>query len=203
MLQLMKQVFAAFLALGMIPATGSAATAIYTDLASFELATGAGLNFEDFSDTTFENVSITTNQAGSAFLTNGQLRARPTPAGTTLTYTFDSPTTAFGGDFDLSPGGNGNGLRFVLDGNEIVSEEIGAPYIGFWGFVSDTSFTTLTVEAGSGPGIAETHLFDNLSFGVAMPAAIPLPAGFILLLSALTGIFGWQSMARRRRVTAA
>ena len=176
----------------------TAATAIYTDVAAFDLATGGNLNMEDFSDTTFENVSISTNTAGSAFLTNGQLRARPTPGGTTLTYVFDSPTTAFGGDFDLSPGGAGNGLRFVLDGSEIVSEEIGAPYVGFWGFVSDLPFTTLVVEAGSGPGIAETHLFDNLSFGVAAPVApIPLPAGLLLLLSALIGGFGWHRLAGR------
>jgi len=149
----------------------SAATTIYNDFTAFELATGAGLG--------------------------GQLRARPTRAGTTLTYNFTSPITAFGGDFDLSPGGDGNGLRFVLDGSEIVSEEIGAPYVGFWGFVSDVSFTTLVVQAGSDPGIAETHLFDNLSFGVASPAPIPLPAGFPLLLTALLGFFGMRHVGRR------
>ena len=175
----------------------SAATTIYNDFTAFELATGAGLNFEEFDDLTFENVALTTNEAGSAFLTGGQLRARPTRAGTTLTYNFTSPITAFGGDFDLSPGGDGNGLRFVLDGSEIVSEEIGAPYVGFWGFVSDVSFTTLVVQAGSDPGIAETHLFDNLSFGVASPAPIPLPAGFPLLLSALLGFFGMRHVGRR------
>ena len=172
-------------------APASAATTIYNDRAAFDLATGGSLTFEDFSDTTFENVSLATNEPGSAFLTGGQLRARPTPAGTTLTYTFTSPTNAFGGDFDLSPGGAGNGLRFVLDGGEIVSEEIGAPFVGFWGFTSDLSFTTLTVEAGSGPGIAETHLFDNLSFGFSAPVApVPLPAGLLLLASALFGFVG-------------
>ena len=174
----------------------SAATAIYNDFASFELASGGALQFDDFSDTSFNGVSITTNQAGSAFLTGGQLRGRPTPAGTTLTFTFDSPITAFGGDYDLGPGGNGTGLRFVLDGNEIVSEELGAPYVGFWGFVSDLSFTTVTVEAGSGPGIAETHLFDNLTYSFALPAPVPLPAGLVLLLSALCSFAGLRRIKR-------
>lgn len=181
--------------------SANAATTIYDNRAAFDLATGGSLTFEDFSDTTFENVSLSTNEPGSVFLTGGQLRARPTPAGTTLTYTFDSPTNAFGGDFDLSPGGAGNGLRFVLDGTEIVSEEVGAPFVGFWGFVSDLSFTTLTVEAGSGPGIAETHLFDNLSFGFAAPVApVPLPAGLLLLATALGGFFGLRRFGQSRRV---
>jgi hypothetical protein len=192
------------IALGVEAGGTSAATTIYTDRAAFDLATGGGLNFEDFSDATFDDTTITTNAPGSVFLTGGQLRARPTPValgGSNLQFAFNSPTTAFGGDFDLSPGGSGNGLRFVLDGNEIVSQEIGAPFTGFFGFVSDLSFSTVTVESGVGPGIAETHLIDNLSFGLAAPVApIPLPAGLPLLLSGLLAFFGLRQWSRKTAV---
>ena len=177
-----------------------AATTIYTDRAAFDIATGGSLNFEDFSDATYENIAIASD---AGFVTNGFFRDRPTPgrgnnAGDRTTYTFNTATTAFGGDFDLSPRGNGNGLRFVLDGSEIVSQEIGAPYTGFWGFVSDLSFTSVTVEAGSGSGRAETHNFDNFSFGLAAPVApVPLPAGLLLMLSALFGFFGLRQWSRR------
>jgi hypothetical protein len=193
-------VFIGVLAALAIEAGGTtAATTIYTDRAAFDIATGGSLNFEDFSDASFQNLSVNSDVG---FVTNGLFRDRPTPVragstGATTTYTFTSPTTAFGADFDLSPNGNGNGLRFVLGTGEIVSEEIGAPYIGFWGFVSDLSFTSLTVGAGSGGGIAETHQFDNLSFGLATPVApVPLPAGMPLLLSALLGFFGLRYWSR-------
>ena len=200
-MQVLKLILGIALALTIEAGGTSAATTIYTDRAAFDLATGGSLDFEDFSDATIENVTLSTNAPGSVFLTDGQLRARPTPAalgGTNLEFGFASPITAFGGDFDLSPAGNGNGLRFVLDGTEIVSQEIGAPFDGFFGFVSDLSFTTITVESGSGPGIAETHLIDNLSFGLAAPVApIPLPAGLPLLLSGLLGFFGLRHWSRK------
>jgi hypothetical protein len=189
------------LSLALVADPAKAATTIYTDRAAFDIATGGSLNFEDFSDTSFQNVAISSD-AGE--VTNGLFYDRPTPdrgrnAGDITTYTFTSSTTAFGGDFDLSPRGNGNGLRFVLDSGEIVSEEIGAPYQGFWGFVSDLSFTSVTVEAGSGSGRAETHTFDNFSFGFAAPVApVPVPAGLPLLLSALLGFVGLRHGRRRR-----
>lgn len=178
----------------------SAATTIYTDRASFDLATGGNLSFEDFNDQSLDGFSGTSD---AAFFSNGGVRDRPTPGGATTTFTFGGGgITAFGADYDLSPGGNGNGLRFVLDGNEVVSQELSAPYTGFWGFVSDTFFTTVRVEAGSGPGRAETHTFDNLSFGIAQPVApVPLPAGLPLLLTALAGALGLSRWSRGRNVS--
>ena len=180
--------------------SATAATTIYTDRASFDLATGGNLSFEDFNDQSLDGFGATSD---AAFFFNGGVRDRPTPNGATTTFTFGGGgVTAFGADYDLSPGGSGTGLRFVLDGNEVVSQEIAAPYTGFWGFVSDTFFTTVRVEAGSGPGIAETHDFDNLSFGVAQPVApVPLPAGLPLLLAAMAGAFGLSRWTRGQNVS--
>ena len=180
--------------LGVTAGSSFAATTVYTDRAAFDLATGAGLSFEGFSDASFDGFTLTPANAGGG-VTNGQFIDRPTPGnnGVSTTFVFDSPITAFGANYDLSPGGSGNGLRFVLDGNEIVAQEISAPFDGFFGFVSDTSFSSLIVEAGSGPGRAETHFFDGLSFGIAAPVApVPVPASLPMLLLALAAAFGWR-----------
>lgn len=184
------------LAVFLSASTLTAATTVYTDRAAFDLATGGSLSFDDLNDASFNGFSI---QSDAGFVqANTRWRDRPTPNGATTTFTFGSGITAFGGDYDLSPGGNGNGLRFVLDGTEIVSQEISAPYVGFWGFVSDTFFTSVQVQAGSGPGRAETHNFDNFSFGVAATVApIPVPAGLPMLLAALLGAFGLRRWQKR------
>jgi len=188
------------LALAVEAGSLSAATTIYTDRAAFDLATGGSLAFEDFSNASVNGFTLATTSSTTE-ITNGQLLDRPTPAsngGDATTFTFDAPTTAFGGSYDLSVRGNGNGLRFVLDGAEIVSEELSAPYTGFWGFISDTAFNTVRVEAGSGSGRAETHTFDGFSFGIAAPVApIPVPASLPMLLAALACAFGWRRWQRR------
>lgn len=182
----------------------SAATTIYTDRAAFDLATGGSLSFDDLSDASFNGFSV---QSDAGFIQGGQrLRDRPTPGvnGASTTFTFNSPITAFGGDYDLSPGGAGTGLRFVLDGNEIIPQEISGTYSGFWGFVSDTFFTSVEVRAGSGSGIAETHTFDNFSFGVAATVApIPVPASLPLLLTALLSVLGWRRWQQGKAVSLA
>lgn len=189
-------------AVGLFASATHAATSVYTDRAAFDLATGGTLAFDDFSSgsTTNANFSVTGN---GVFVTNdGELRGRPTIRGSDMTYTFSSPISAFGGDFDTSPGGNGIGLRFTLGSGEVVSEELSAPYDNFWGFVADTTFTTLTISGGSGFGFAETHTFDNFSFGIAAPLApVPLPASLPLLFAAVAGLFGVQRWSRRRAVS--
>lgn len=189
-------------AVGLLASASQAATAIYTDRAAFDLATGGTLSFEDFSSGATTTADFSVSGTGVRVLGNGQLRGRPTIFGGNMTYTFNSPISAFGGDFDLSPGGNGIGLRFTLGTGEVVSQELSAPYDGFWGFVADTTFTTVTVSGGSGFGFAETHNFDNFSFGIAAPvSAVPVPAGLPMLLAALAAAFGLQRWSRRRAVS--
>ncbi|MBB5722000.1 hypothetical protein FHS72_001624 [Loktanella ponticola] len=194
------------LALAIDAGAAAAATTIYTDRAAYDIATGGSLNFEDFSDASFQNMSISSD---AGFVTNsGVFRDSPSVGlfgigANTTTYSFSTATTAFGGDFDLALGGTGTGLQFTLSNGEIVSQEINAPYDGFWGFVSDLSFASLTVSTGSQSGRAETHTLDNLSFGLAAPIApVPLPAGLPLLLSALLGFFGLRRWSRRPHTAA-
>jgi len=184
-------------------ATGShAATDVYTDRAAFDLATGGSLNFEDFSSGSTSNANFSVSGTNVRVLGNGQLRGRPTINGDNMTYVFTSPISAFGGDFDSSPGGNGIGLRFTLGTGEVVSSELLAPFDGFWGFVADSPFSSLTVSGGSGSGFAETHNFDNFSFGLAAPVSpVPLPASLSMLLVALCGAAGLSRWSRKSSVS--
>lgn len=179
-----------------------AATTVYTDRASFDLATGGSLSFEDFSGGSTSTGAFDVSGTGVFVTGGGALRGRPTLFGGTMTYTFASPISAFGGDFDTSPGGSGIGLRFTLGSGEVVSQDLLAPYDAFWGFVSDTTFTTLTVSGATGPGFAETHTFDNFSFGIAAPVApVPVPAGLPMLLAGLLGAIGLRRWSQARAVS--
>lgn len=199
-MKVMQSVCALLCAMVIGTSSAIAATTIYTDRAAFDIATGGSLSFEDFSDAAFNNLTI---QTDAGFVANGLFNDRPTPdtatqTGARTTFDFGTSINAFGANYDLSPNGAGNGLRFVLGTGEIVSSEISAPYTGFWGFVSDLTFTTLTVGAGSGAGVAETHNFDSLSYGIAQPVApVPVPAGLPLLVTAILGFVGFGRWARR------
>jgi len=179
-----------------------AATAFYTDRAAFDLATGGGLNFEDFSAGSTVTPEFTVTGQNVYINGSGLQVGRPTIAGATVLYEFNTPISAFGGDYDSSPGGNGIGLIFTLSTGEVVPTELSAPFDTFFGFVSDTLFTSLTVSGGTGSGYAETHTVDNISFGLAAPVApIPVPASLPLLLAALVGGFGWRRWSKNAGVS--
>lgn len=206
----MKQflrILGAALGLAVFASVSSAATTIFTDRTAFDIATGGSLTFEDFNDGVLDGVGVATDAGG---VVNGVWRDRPTTAGASTTFTFGGGITSFGADFDLSPGGAGTGLRFTLDGNEVVAEEVIGTYSGFFGFISDASFSTILVESGSSigvpngfVGVAETHTFDNLSFGTPVTLApVPLPAGLSLILAALGAVFGLRLLGRGKTVLA-
>ncbi len=188
------------LALAIDAGAAAAATTIYTDRAAYDIATGGSLNFEDFSDASFQNMSIATDEGK---VNGGRFNDRPElgifgVSDATTTFNFSTATTAFGGDFDFSKGRNGSELSFTLSDGSFVSGEINASYDGFWGFVSDLSFTAVTVSTNSSGSNAKSYRLDNLSFGLAAPIApVPLPAGLPLLVSALLGFFGLRRWSRR------
>lgn len=116
-----------------------------------------------------------------------------TGGGEFTTWSFASTTTAFGGDWDLTPGGAGQGLALnvtlSLGGGVVFAGEIANSFSGaFWGFTSDMAFDSVTITAGTQPGVAETYSMDNLVF-----AAIPLPT------TAGLGMAGLLAMGVRRR----
>ncbi|MEJ6398108.1 VPLPA-CTERM sorting domain-containing protein [Yoonia sp. 208BN28-4] len=175
----------------------AAATTFYTDRAAFDAATNP-LVVEDFADTTLVTGLSVATSVGQA--QDGIWRDRPTPVGAQTTWSFAAPVTAFGADFDLSPGGQGTGLKFLLNGTTLLSQELQNFTPTFFGFISDDPFGSLLIQAGTAPVfyIAETHDMDNLSFGnvLAPPVApVPLPAAVWMLLAGLGAVF---SLSRRK-----
>jgi hypothetical protein len=122
------------------------------------------------------------------------------PGGATTIWKFSSPTYAFAGSWDLqseSVDGPGTGLDLFLDGSLTKFASIDNSYANvFFGFVSDTAFTSLKVQAGSQPdGASETYEFSPLLF--AGVAAVPEPSTWAMLILGFAGV---GFMAYRRKM---
>jgi hypothetical protein len=109
----------------------------------------------------------------------------------TVTFTFDSPVIAFG--FETNPHTNGVG-----DTLGITAGSVGGTFsmpstdvTEFRGFVSDTAFTTFTINAGDGDSF---YGFDNLVGYSA--SAVPEPGSYALVLGFL--VTGFVANKRRR-----
>lgn len=180
--------------IGMIGQASAAIITTHTDLASWESLSGP-YQVEDFNDfVLIPGLSFTSTSDGE--IESGYFYDRPTPYNGGTTWSFSETIFSFGGDWDLSgPGGEGRGLLLTMsDGSStFVAPEISRTTNGFWGFTSDTGFTSLTVSAGSQNGSAETHHFDNMVYGAA---PVPEPATMLLFG---TGLVGLVIGARRKK----
>jgi hypothetical protein len=170
----------------------------YTSLSAWQAAAGSPTTTEDFADTTLatglsatfgSNASI----GGGLLNVNGQLATFPTPS----VFTFTPGTSAFGGDFDLTPGGNGGGLDLSIAFSNATSTDVFIPggdpeFNGFFGVTSNgASITSLTLKGASFTGGGESFTLDNLQFrssgsgGGGGTTPVPEPSTALLLGSAL------------------
>lgn len=115
--------------------------------------------------------------------------------GDTIVLTFDSPITAFGADFrGFVPSSQFS--QFEIAGQTLDSPRASGFPTLFFGVISDSPFSTVTVR-GLGFPIGDSFGMDNVAYGSASPAAIPVPATLPLLALALAAI-GGLATARRR-----
>ena len=195
----------AFVAVPLGSANSAVITVFSNDAAGWAAAAGSAQT-ENFNDATLLPGLTVTTDFGS--VTGGVWFDRMSASQTT-TWFFGSPTIAFGGNWDLSPGDPGTGIAFTVtflnNTTQLVAVEVPNTLTGeFFGFVSDTPFKSVleTVGTQSCSICAETHNLDNLTFSASAPAApVPLPGAFQLFATGLgaLGLLAW----RRKRKQAA
>jgi hypothetical protein len=175
---------------------------VYTDRSNWESALSGNYTEEDFSD-------MTLNPGLSVVSDVGEIRPgipawwdRVTRAGNeTTTFSFSPSVVAFGGFWDLAgPAGPGQGVEVTLPG---IS---GEPLLsiartfsgGFWGFISDTAFTDVTLQAWNQHGRAETFKLKKLVYSspTTQMGPIPEPTTILLVGSGLGGILLWRARQR-------
>ena len=161
-------------------ATLNAATTIYNDDAAWKSAVNDIYTTEAFEDATLnEGLSVVTDE-GYVDTTNEWWHDRVTPEGHTTTWSFDTPVTSFGGNWDLAgPGGQGTSiLAVVIDGVEVEVGQIQNTYAGeFWGFVSDEPFSAVLLKSGNTAGVAETYNFDNMVYTQKLSVSVDIKPG--------------------------
>lgn len=173
-----------------IPA--QAAVTVFSDQGAFDPENDDIV--EDFNDTTLVpglTISSTVGSIGS-----GRFNDRTVLGSATTTFTFAQPVISFGGIFDLSPGGLGQGLRFFIDGVAVASAVPLTSAIQFYGVKSSTAFSSLRIESDSGC-CAETYNLDNARFALAT-APVPEPATWAMMIFGF-GMIGGALRSRQRR----
>src|SRR5262245_15804853 len=176
---------AVFALFGLAVATPARAVTItiFTDRTAWEAAlAGQTIQTEDFNDGVFNDGSVTSS-AGS--IGGGDFHdVVDTAPPKTTGWTFNSPLSAWGADWDLDQGNENQhdqGINLFIDAGgstPIFSfPTLHDDYIGFFGFISDTPFSNVSVFADLGGGVNEIYDMDDMSF----VAAVPEPGSLILL----------------------
>jgi hypothetical protein len=170
----------------------------YTSAATFAAAL-VSTTVEDFADTTLVPGLSFVSTVGS--IGGGVFNDRVIRSSQSTAWSFTTAQNGFGGNWDLRPGGAGQGIEFVItllnNTTLTIGTQVPNSYSGqFFGFTSTDAFKKVSYTGGTQPGVAETHNLDNLSFG----SAVPEPAAWAMLITGF-GLVG--AVARRRRMAVA
>jgi hypothetical protein len=166
----------------------------YTDQAAFLAALGGSAVTEDFNDATLVPGLTYVSTVGS--IGGGVFNDQLAEGAQTTTFSFGGSVNAFGGFFDLTPGGQGVGIAITTAPGATLATQIDRNYAGgFFGFISHDSFSSVLLTAGNQANGVETYNLNDLTFGTA--AGVPEPAAWGMMI----GGFGLAGAAMRRRVT--
>lgn len=173
--------------------TGSAAmVTVYTDKAQWESALGGQFLTEDFADSQLKDgVSFVSTESGHvnpAEECYQDVLASQSQNEPMTTWSFIPEIAAYGGDWTLGgPGGSGNSLLVYIADSSLYVGAIPNSYGGeFWGFISDTPFTSVRLVGGAGTN-QQNYRLDNMVY-----SQVPEP----ITISLLT--LGGLALLRRR-----
>lgn len=194
-----KKIFASALTVAALSALSSqadAAVTYYTSQTAYAAALAESTT-ETFSSTPLTSGLSYKSDAGS--VAGGVFSDRVVNGGASTTFSFGGDVNGFGGFFDETPGGFGQGivfsLTFVGGTQATLSQHLDDDAGDFFGFISTDAFSSVLLTGGTTPGgTAETYNLDNVQFGTTT-AAVPEPASIALMLAGL-GLVG--AAARRR-----
>ena len=135
---------------------GATTVAIYTDKTEWQNALGGQYLTEDFADTLL-NAGVSYVSTESGHINPAQecyqdVLASQSQNEPMTVWTFEPQVAAFGGDWTLGgPGGSGNSLHVYTAGDSLYVGAISNSFNGdFWGFISDTAFSSVRLVGGSG-----------------------------------------------------
>lgn len=163
--------------------TASAITiTVYTDKAQWEGVLGGQFLTEDFSDSVLnDGVSYVSTESGHINLAEEcyqDVLASQSQNEPMTIWSFTPQIAAYGGDWTLGgPGGSGNSLLVYIADIPLYVGAIPNSYGGeFWGFISDTPFTSVKLVGGKGIH-QQNYRLDNMVY-----SQVPEPAAMSLLI---------------------
>jgi hypothetical protein len=190
-----------------VPTAVSANVLIYTDASAWSSHVGS-ITEEDFGSSTLTaglsvaspngqiaggHWSDTLVAVSNEFNDNAPL--------TTTTWSFSSPIHAFGGLWDLGPAGPGTGIAFMINGTILVPVEVDRNSTGgFFGFISDTAFTSVEEIPGTQnptEAISEKYDLSALRFGASVNA-VPEPSTWAMMIVGFSAL-GFVAYRRKSK----
>lgn len=187
----------------------AAAVTVYTNLSAWSTAAGSPVLLEDFGDTTLQPGFAVANGSIGGGVFNASASTQFNDANNPR-WTFGA-SKAFSAEFDLAPGGPGDGLLLVISfadgttGQQFIGNPAGAAFSGFWGLVADEIITAVRFDAPF-TGFEEFNA-DNVRFigrggggGGGGGGTVPEPSSLLLASLAGLAMLGAQRRSPQRHV---
>ena len=155
----------------------AATVTVYTDKTEWQNALAGQFLTEDFSDSELNaGVSFVSSESGHinpAEECYQDVLASESQNEPMTIWSFTPQVVGYGGDWTLGgPGGSGNSLQVYIADSSLYVGAISNSYGGdFWGFISDTPFTSVTLVGGGGIN-QQNYKLDNMVY-----CQVPFPDG--------------------------